>query len=78
MYYNAAITPWLNMALDLQVVDSGYNKALSSSGRLVNTSMSIAKRWHRGSWGDQRVAPYVTTDGDQGRTGPPPAERVRG
>ncbi len=34
MYYNAAITPWLNMALDLQVVDSGYNKTLSSSGRL--------------------------------------------
>jgi porin len=33
MYYNAAITPWLNATLDLQVIDSALDKTLDSSSR---------------------------------------------
>ena len=32
MYYNAQLTRWLNMSLDLQVIDPALNKALASSG----------------------------------------------
>jgi porin len=31
MYYNAAITPWLNATADLQIIDPGLKKTLSSS-----------------------------------------------
>jgi porin len=31
MYYNAALTPWLNLTADLQVIDPGVKKTLSSS-----------------------------------------------
>jgi porin len=31
-FYNAAITPWLRISLDLQVVDQALNKTLNSSG----------------------------------------------
>jgi porin len=31
MYYNAAVTGWMNVATDLQIVDSGLNRALSST-----------------------------------------------
>jgi porin len=41
IYYNAAITPWLNMAADLQIVDSALNKTLSSNGQLVNMSTAV-------------------------------------
>ena len=41
IYYNAAITPWLNMALDLQIVDSGLNKTLNSSNQLVNMGTAV-------------------------------------
>ena len=33
MYYNAALTPWLNATLDLQVVDPALKKTLDSSPR---------------------------------------------
>lgn len=32
MFYNASLTRWLNMSLDLQVIDPGLNKTLGSSG----------------------------------------------
>jgi len=41
IYYNAAITPWLNVALDLQIVDSALNKELNSSGQLVNMDTAV-------------------------------------
>ena len=41
IFYNAAITPWLNMALDLQVVDSALNKTLSSSNQLVSMGTAV-------------------------------------
>ena len=42
MFYNAAITPWLRMSLDLQVVDSGLQKRLNSSGtRLTNVDTVV-------------------------------------
>ncbi len=41
IYYNAAITPWLNVAVDLQVVDSALNKTLSSSGQLVSMGTAV-------------------------------------
>ena len=34
MYYNAAITPWLNATADLQIIDSGLKKTLNSPGQL--------------------------------------------
>jgi porin len=38
MYYNASLTRWLNMSLDLQVIDPGLKKTLGSSGlRNVDT-----------------------------------------
>lgn len=40
MYYNASLTRWLNMSLDLQVIDPGLKKALGSSGlRNVDTAV---------------------------------------
>ena len=36
MYYNMAITPWMNLTSDLQIVDSGLNKAISpTTGKLT-------------------------------------------
>jgi hypothetical protein len=36
MYYNAAVTPWMNVTTDLQIVDSALSKALSpTTGRLA-------------------------------------------
>ena len=40
MYYNAVITPWLNVSADLQVVDSALTKALFN-GRLVNVDTAV-------------------------------------
>ena len=37
MYYNAAITPWMNVTADLQIVDSALNKAVSpTTGQLAS------------------------------------------
>jgi hypothetical protein len=46
MYYNAAITRWLGVSLDLQVVEPGIKKKLGSSGQLedVNTAVVGALR----------------------------------
>ena len=41
MYYNAAITPWFNLALDLQVVDSALNKTLNSNNQLVTMGTAV-------------------------------------
>jgi porin len=41
LYYNAAMTPWLNATLDLQIVNSALKRTLDSSGHLsgVNTDL---------------------------------------
>ena len=36
MYYNAAITPWLNATADLQIVEPALKKSIGSSGSLTN------------------------------------------
>ena len=48
MYYNAAITRSLGVSLDLQIVEPGLKKTLSSSGRLedVNTAVVGAPPLH--------------------------------
>ena len=36
MYYNMAVTPWMNLTSDLQIVYSGLNQALSpTTGKLA-------------------------------------------
>ena len=40
-YYNASITPWLNVTADLQVVDSALNKTLNSNNQLVNMGTAV-------------------------------------
>jgi porin len=41
-YYNLAVTGWLNVTADLQIVNSGLNKTLNSSGTgLVNINNDI-------------------------------------
>jgi len=46
MYYNAALTGWVNATLDLQVINPGLKKTLSSSGQLteVNTAVVVGGR----------------------------------
>lgn len=41
LYYSAAITPWLNSTLDLQVVDPALKKRLGSSGRLEDVDTAV-------------------------------------
>ncbi len=42
MYYNAAITQWLNLTPDFQVIDPGLKKTLSSSAlRLTNVDTAV-------------------------------------
>jgi porin len=36
MYYNAAITQWLNATADLQIIEPALKRVVSSSGRLTN------------------------------------------
>ena len=40
-YYNVAVTPWLGVTLDLQVVEPGLRKTLSSSGQLTNVDTAV-------------------------------------
>jgi porin len=40
MYYNASLTRWLNMSLDLQVIDPALKKTLGSSG-LKNVDTAV-------------------------------------
>lgn len=41
MFYNASLTRWLNMSLDLQVIDPGLKKTLGSSGGLKNVDTVV-------------------------------------
>jgi porin len=41
MFYNAAITPWLGMSLDLQVINPGLQKMLNSSNNLQNVDTAV-------------------------------------
>jgi len=41
MYYNASITRWLNVSLDLQVINPGLKKTLSSSGNLKDVDTAV-------------------------------------
>ena len=36
MYYNVAVTQWLSIAADLQIVGPGIKKALNAAGQLAN------------------------------------------
>ena len=41
MYYNAAVTQWLNLTADLQIINSGLTKALNTSGRLTSLDTAV-------------------------------------
>jgi porin len=41
MYYNAAITQWLNLTADLQIINPGLKKALNASSRLANIDTAV-------------------------------------
>jgi porin len=41
MYYNAAITSWLNATADLQIINPGLNKALNSFGQLTSIDTAV-------------------------------------
>lgn len=40
-YYNVAVTPWLGVTLDLQVVEPGLKKTLSSTGQLEKVGTAV-------------------------------------
>ena len=47
LYYNAAITPWLSAALDLQIIDQALERTLNGSGsqiRDMNTAVVLGLR----------------------------------
>ena len=41
MYYTAAITPWLNVSPNLQVINSGLNKVMSNGNGLQNMNTAV-------------------------------------
>lgn len=41
MYYNAAVTRWLGVTADLQIVNPGLQKTLGSNGRLQNVDTAV-------------------------------------
>jgi len=41
LYYNAVLTPWLNLNADLQIVNSALNKTQTSTGQLVNMGTAV-------------------------------------
>jgi porin len=41
LYYNAALTPWLEATLDLQIIDSGLNKRINGSGNIKDMDTAI-------------------------------------
>jgi porin len=42
MYYNMAITPWMNLTSDLQIVSSGLNQAISpTTGKLTGIDTTV-------------------------------------
>jgi porin len=46
VYYNAAITPWLNLSTDMQIVNPGLKKAPNMAGRLaaIETAVIMGSR----------------------------------
>ena len=47
LYYNAAITPWLNAALDLQIINQALERTLHASGaplRDLDTAVVLGLR----------------------------------
>jgi arylsulfatase A-like enzyme len=41
MYYNVALTPWLNVTADLQIINPGLKKTLDSAGRLRDVDTAV-------------------------------------
>ena len=41
MYYTVAITPWLNVSPNLQVINSGLNKTMNNSGELQKMDTAV-------------------------------------
>ena len=41
MYYSAALTPWLDVTADLQIVDPALKKAVGSNGQLQNVDTAV-------------------------------------
>ena len=41
MYYNASVTAWLDVTLDLQIIDPGLKKTLDSSGTLQDVDTAV-------------------------------------
>jgi porin len=41
MYYNIAVTQWLNVTADLQVINPGLKKALNEFGQLANVDTAV-------------------------------------
>ena len=47
LYYTAAITPWFNAALDLQIIDQAFERTLYASGaplRDMNNAVMLGLR----------------------------------
>lgn len=41
MYYNASITPWVTLSLDLQVINPGLQKTIDSNNRLTDVDNTV-------------------------------------
>ena len=41
LYYNAALTPWLNLTANMQVVNSAVGKTINSNGNLVDMPTTV-------------------------------------
>jgi porin len=41
IYYNAALTPWLEATLDLQIIDSALDKRINGSGNLKDVDTAV-------------------------------------
>ena len=42
MYYNMALTPWMSLTSDLQIVSSGLNRAISpTTGKLTGVDAAV-------------------------------------
>lgn len=41
LYYNAALTPWLNLTADLQIINPGLKKTLGSGGQLRDVDTPV-------------------------------------
>ena len=41
LYYNVAVTKWLGLTVDLQIVNQGLKKTLTSSGQLKDVDTAV-------------------------------------